>query len=106
MAGDALGGMGMNALNAMYQQGDMMSGFMNHRRTQDAQNQQATQSANNQISTTYAQMQAEKLKTGAQNHQIAMETMTKTSEMRRETYVNRRKSSDKIHEKVKQLMMS
>ena len=104
--GQQLGAAGMDSLNSMYQQGDMMSGFLNHRRTQDAQNQQATSSANNQISTTYAQMRAENLKTSAQNHQIAMETMTKTSEMRRETYVNRRKSSDKIHEKVKQLMMS
>ncbi|MGB3183542.1 MAG: hypothetical protein WBB45_19285 [Cyclobacteriaceae bacterium] len=34
------------------------------------------------------------------------DTEAKVNEMQRETYVNRRKSSDKIHQKVVQLMMS
>ena len=80
--------------------------FNNFRRTQDMQRMQENASTMNQTAQIGAQMRAEKQKTAAQIHQIQQETATKTSEMQRETYVNRRKSTDKIHEKVKQLMMS
>lgn len=73
---------------------------------QQASMMQSNASTQNQIAQTGAQMQSEKQKTAAQIHQLQQETNTKVSEMARETGINRRKSSDKIHEKVKQLMMS
>ena len=101
--------MAQGDMSAMYGAENMMSqwnSFNNFRTQQNAQRMQESASAQNQVATIGAQMGAEKRKTAAQIHQINMETNTKVSEMARETYVNRRKSSDKIHEKVKQLMMS
>lgn len=83
-----------------------MNSFNNFRQSQWAQRAQENASNANQMAQIGAQMRSEKTKTAAQIHQIQMETQTKTSEMQRDSYVNRVKSSDKIHEKVKQLMMS
>ena len=73
---------------------------------QQAQMAQERNSARNQMAQIGAQMRSENRKTQAQIHQINQETNTKISEMQRETYINKRKSSDKIHDKVKQLMMA
>lgn len=83
-----------------------MNSFNNFRQQQTMQRFQENASTRNQTAQTWAQIAAENRKTQAQIHQIKQETATKISEMHRETYINKRKSSDKIHEKVKQLMMS
>lgn len=86
--------------------GNQMTSSANFGMLQSMQGAQDTSSTMNQMAQMQAQMQSEKTKTAAQIFQIQQETKTKVSEMQRETWVNKRKSTDKIHEKVKQLMMS
>lgn len=95
LAGGLLGGLG-----------NQMTSQANFGLLQGMQGAQDTSSTMNQMAQMQAQMQSEKTKTAAQIFQIQQETKTKVSEMQRETWVNKRKSTDKIHEKVKQLMMS
>jgi len=102
----AMAGGGMQAMQGAEQAISQMSSFSNFRTQQNASRMQEAVSAQNQVAQTYAQMGAERTKTSAQNFQIQAETNTKTSEMERETYVNQRKSSDKLQGKLVQLMMS
>ena len=94
MAGGIDPSMAMQPLYGVEQQTSAMSSFMNYRNQAGAQRMQEAASTQNQMAQIGAQMSAEKRKTGAQIHQINMETSTKVSEMARETYVNRRKSTD------------
>ena len=103
--GRGLGFLGNAATAAMpYMQ--QAGANMNQANLMGAQMMQDNASTQNQILQIGAQMRAERRKTQAQIHQINQETNTKVAEMFRETYVNRRKSADKIHNKVQQLIMS
>lgn len=71
-----------------------------------AKHMQELQATLNQYNQIQKQIEAEKKKSQGQMHKVMQDTQTKVLEMQKETYSNRAKSVDKLHQKVTQLMKS